>query len=165
MKETSQDDVLATLAGWPGIWTGEGVNHEKQTFKALLVARSLFKGTGTLLWFRAEGMDGTLYHEEVALLGGGIDQKMFMATANTNLPFLQTFSSSGRVSAEARLDLHHGDPSRLESFRETVTLHLQDNGRLLFAFAWAMPGETMQDRSSVMLTKTDKPAPAGCPLR
>ena len=62
-------DVLTVLQQSPGTWRGSGINHDNERFDAVLVARRLFDSGGVLMWFRATGEDGTVYHEEVALLG------------------------------------------------------------------------------------------------
>jgi hypothetical protein len=160
--ETSGSDVLREIKAWRGTWRGRGINHENESFDGVLVAREVF-GTGVLLWFRASGTDGTVYHEEVGLLGSGVDGRLTLATANTNLNFVQRFD--GEAGPSRVVAVHHGDQASEQGFRETLTLRLEDDGGLTVAFAWAMPGEGIRERSAVTLSRVDTPPPDSSPVR
>ncbi len=157
--------VIGELSAWSGVWEGGGINHEKQHFNAMLVARPLFGRTGMVLWFRALGLDGERYHEEVALLGPGMTQTLQMLSVNTNLPFAQEFQSPHTVAVADGIAFHHGDHSNVASFRETISLTLVADDLLRFAFLWGMPGEPVAARSSVDLARSCSQVPDACPLR
>lgn len=146
----------------PGVWRGSGINHEKERFDAVLVARPLFDSGGLMIWFRASGEDGTIYHEEVALLGPDGAGGLAMMAANTNIPFVQRFE--GPAAGAASLAVHHGDHSGDGGFRETIRLSIDAAGVLTLAFDWAMPGEAMAERSAVPLKPSSDPPPADAPV-
>ena len=159
----SASGLFECLRGWPGTWAGQGTNHAGEQFRAVLATRGLFGKPNLLLWFRAAGLDGTIYHEELALIGPAIEGGVTMTSANTNIPFLQRFDASS-VADPARIELHHGDHARRDSFRETITLAIGEDGRLHVAFSWGMPGDAIAERSSVTLARSETPLPADAPL-
>ncbi|MFZ1990241.1 MAG: hypothetical protein WAW96_10770 [Alphaproteobacteria bacterium] len=154
-------DLVETLSSGSGFWTGDGINHQNQTFHALLLVRRLFGAQPALLWFKAAGDGGVVYHEEVSLFGPGMDGSLTMVSANTNIPFVQEFGSSARGGA---FDFHHGDHSRHDTFREIVSFDLISTGEVRLTFKWGMPGEVVSDRSSAKLTRSNAP-PSDAPIR
>ena len=163
MRVEMKNSVLVTLGTWSGIWEGDGINHEQQSFHAVLVARPLFGNQSIILWFRAAGLDGKRYHEEVSLLGPGIDTALSMASVNSNMPFVQQFVAHALAQAEI-VEVHHGDHSNVQSFRETVSLQEQ-GGNIRMSFLWGMPGEQVVPRSSVVLSRSEAALPSTSPLR
>jgi len=147
----------------------EGCYHEGQPFQATLISRRLFETAHFILWFRAESLDGERYHEEVSLIGISETGDLVMASANTNIPYLQLFdelppsSVSTRGSNTTRLS--HGDATRTDAFRETISLSLTETDELKYSFAWAMPGEALKDRSAAVMVRHDVVVPPNAPIR
>lgn len=158
-------NVLDLLKTWPGVWEGQGINHEQQQFKSVLVARPLFKGGATVFWFSARGLAGELYHEELGILGGSMAGATCMTSANTSVPFLQSFDSAGSDKSAAFLQLLHGDHSSDGGFRETLTFEAEKPEVIRVSFLWGMPGEPVAERSAVSLTQSKSPVPESCPLK
>jgi hypothetical protein len=157
--------LLECLRCWPGTWAGEGINHAGERFRAVLAARGLFGKSNLLLWFRATGLDGTIYHEELALIGPAIEGGLTMTSANSNIPFLQRFDAPDTSTNLTSIELRHGDHGRRDQFRETLALGIDQNQRLSVAFSWGMPGEELAERSAVTLSRSQTPPPPDAPLR
>lgn len=167
MTTAQEEGVLSKLRNWDGVWIGFGINHEQQKFNATLVARPLFAGRGTLTWFVAVGEGGQIFHEELSLITNAIDNELTMVSVNSNLPFLQVFTSPNAHTLHqySPMQLFHGDQAEATGFREIITIQAQPDEGILYSFSWAMPGETMQERSSVVLYKKKDHPPTCCPLR
>ncbi len=150
---------MSQFPGLPeGYFSGRGINHEGQNFTGSLALRRITGGY--LLWFRAQGDRGEVFHEESVLIAQNPAGGLLMTSLNTNFPGLQTFNGA---ATEMGLVFSHGDTTTLEGFRETVTISVKDNQVLGYSFAWAMPGQPMEARSAVVMQPTAT-APAGCPL-
>lgn len=159
--------TIETMHSWDGVWRGQGTNHERQTFRAQLVARTLFGGKSTLVWFNARGLDGTTYHEEVALLGATMGPHLHMTSANSNLPFVQQFSTipDANKSSRSEVVFHFGNVTEGDTFRETVAFEAVDSQAIRVTFSWGLPGEDFAERSSVVLNPATRELPPECPLR
>ena len=159
--------TIKVMHSWDGVWRGQGTNHERQTFNAELVARTLFGGKSTLVWFSARGLDGTIYHEEVALLGATMGPDLHMTSANSNLPFVQQFSTIAHASESSKNEVifHFGNVVAGDTFRETVAFEAIDPQAIKVTFSWGLPGEDFAERSSVMLSPATRELPPECPLR
>lgn len=149
----SETPILAS-----GCYTGHGINHEGQNFTGTMVIRAI--ASGHLLWFRAQGDDGEVFHEEFVLIAPSPAGGLSMTSLNTNYPSLQSFTGT---QSETGYIFNHGNPGELNSFRETVTINHDPAGGLGYAFAWGMPGQPVEARSSAVMHATDT-TPPGCPI-
>jgi len=140
------DPFLQTLCARAGFYRGTGINHEGQTFTGSLVIRPAFGGAA--LWFRAEGAGAELFHEEIVLIGGTFTGGLTMTSLNTNVPAAQHFVSETADAGGASFVTPDFDKPNM--FRERVTLGFTKDG-ITYAFAWGMPGQPVEDRSSALL--------------
>src|SRR3989344_2177294 len=123
--------AMTTLASRSGTYTGEGINHENQKFRAV-------------------GEAGTVYHEEHSLLGPSPDGSPSLWVMSTNHPLVFEHRFAG-VTANTNTDLlafQLGDPKDKNFFRETIELELWKNGDLSYRYHWGMPGESCEPRSA-----------------
>jgi hypothetical protein len=144
------------------MWSGKGLNHEGQTFNAVLVGRPLYGGA-MAVWFSARGLAGELYHEELGVLGADAEGRPLFTSSSTSVPFMQVYSSP--VAITEKVELHFGDHADLQSFRETLLLELMQPGRLRVSFSWGMPGDAVAEKSSVTVERTEASPPENCPLK
>jgi len=152
------DAFLKNLSARAAFYQGSGTNHEAQNFTGSLVIRPAHGGAA--LWFRATGDDGEIYHEELVLIGAAFNGGLTMTSLNSNIPAAQHFVSEMTSADEARFITPDFEKPR--NFRERVTLLLNDSG-ITYSFAWGMPGQPIEDRSSATMIRTVG-TPAGCPL-
>jgi hypothetical protein len=134
--------LLPTLSGR---WTGSGLNHVSQPYTGRLIVNPINPGA-TILTFTATGADGEIYHTETILIG-----ETSAVSASNNLPGLATFALTHPTPETLTLTL--GDLTDESTFRETITLHLTPDLTLHQTYAWAMPGEPIQPRSTSHLTR------------
>jgi hypothetical protein len=143
------------LAEWVGKYRGGGDNHEGQSFDAVAELREVVDGRSLCLEFTATGVDGEVYHTEVSLIGADLfGGGLCLAQACSNIPGLTVHHSTDPVvAADGRLTevsfSFGGDDS---GFRQVLTLSSPQPGTLVYAFAWAMPGEPVEPRSKATLT-------------
>lgn len=152
---------LLSVSNLSVLWKGAGVNHVGEHFSAEFVIRPLFEGTGFLLWFRARGSDGTIYHEDVSLVGFDSHGREAMASVSTNIPYLQSFTAkANNASKIGRFEVCHGDVNDVSVFRERVSLESVDEHTIRYNFAWGMPGEEVLPRSSAALHPAPETPPS-----
>jgi hypothetical protein len=70
-------------------------------------------------------------------------------SVSNNIPGLASFLVTQPTSQSLVLTL--GNIEDAGTFREVITFRLQPGEELFHGYAWAMPGEPMQERSSALL--------------
>jgi len=155
-------DFLTPLRAAAGIYQGPGINHENQNFIGTLVIRPTFHH-GAVLWFRALGPSGEIFHEEISLIAPAITGGLALTSLNTNIPGLQTFRPESSSATQAHFI--DGDFASTEGFRERVTLTLNTDHSITSQFAWGLPGQPVEPRSEATMQPTAGPIPEICPLR
>jgi hypothetical protein len=150
------ENYLARLTA--ASYAGPGINHEAQKFTGHLVIRPAHGGA--LLWFRATGEAGEIYHEETTLIGKTFSDGLTMTSLNSNIPAAQHFASES--IAPDSCSFITGDFANPQTFRERITLSFAADG-VTYAFAWGMPGQAVEPRSSATMTATNQ-TPPGCPV-
>jgi hypothetical protein len=153
------NDFLAALRAKAGCYQGGGINHEAQTFIGALVVKALFGGV--LLWFRAQSETGEVFHEEIVLIGRSFTGGLSMTSLNTNVPAAQIFVGDALDAAQS--SFISGDFSNAQEFRERVSLAFGPTGEITYAFAWGLPGQDVEDRSTATMTPIND-LPSGCPI-
>jgi len=85
-----------------------------------------------------------IYHAETLLISD-----IAAYSASTNLPGIAHFAVTHPAPDTIHLTL--GDLANPQTFREVITLRLDPSGTLLHNFAWAMPNDPIQNKSSAHL--------------
>ncbi len=152
------NEFLAALRAKAGCHQGSGINHEAQNFTGTLVIRDSFGGA--LIWFRAQGETGKIFHEEIVLIGAAFSGGLTMTSLNTNIQAAQHFVSE--TATPTSCSFVSGDLANRQTFRELVTISLEGSA-ITYAFAWGLPGQTLEDRSTVTMHPIST-HPAGCPI-
>jgi hypothetical protein len=147
-------DCIAFLAKLCGTWEGSGVNHEGQSYTGQLILDPQINPLAMLLHFTATGADGAVFHRETLMIGVQPDGSTAAFSISNNIPGLASFRVT-QPSTES-LVLTLGDIEDPNSFRELITFRLEPGGELFHGYSWAMPGELMQDRSSALLTWSNR---------
>ena len=151
----TMDELSPLLRSYYGIYVGEGINHEGEKFKAEFTIFPLVGANSFSIEFRAEGMQGELFHEEKTVLASSTSDIPTLYVVSTNHPALfphelqrMTFSEEG---SEFIFAFNKAEDSQV--FREEVTLSLNHKGKIGYKYAWAPPGGIFQERSSVLMEK------------
>lgn len=142
-------DLLQALLDSPTRFAGDGVNHEGQAFRGVLVLQRLASDRGIMLHYTAE-VDGREVHAESTLLARG-EHGLCLWPVMSELPFVLPHLESSSTSSETRLVsvvFSSGPRENTERFREEITLALHRDGKLSYAHAWGMPGGAFEDRSA-----------------
>lgn len=147
---------VSKLARRAGVYFGEGINHEGQTFTGSLTIATLLGGRGISFAFKATGKDGDVFHEEFTTIAPTFCGEIVLFNLNTNLPGLvaHTLKRTETVSENVEtLEFLHGDLLDAQTFREKITVELHSNGSIGYKYAWGMPGGPFADRSAVVMAQ------------
>lgn len=150
-------NFIHTLASGPRSFQGEGINHEGQHFIGQLRVQSLVDGSAVLLSYVARLQDGTIVHEESALLGQHPDGLLCLWPVMSELPAVYPHRQRSATSQEHAdtVVFAFGDRDDRHSFREEISISVSRSGTLTYAHAWGLPGGEFGDRSSCRLVATD----------
>ena len=141
---------LNTLLRHCGTFAGHGINHEDQPFHGELVLQPMLDGRGLSAWFRATGIDGTVYHEEQAWIAPGADGALCLWGLSTNTPGVLEHRLAR--TGDGVLAFLHGDPHDDGGFRQRVTITLHHDG-VGWAYAWGLPSGPLEERSGVRMIR------------
>jgi hypothetical protein len=150
-------EILETLKKACGVYLGEGINHEGQTFTGRLSLEPLLAGRGFQINFSATEKDGKLYHQEASTIAPAMTEKLTLWNFNTNTPGLvphELRSASAKPSAISSLVFGFNSPQDDKAFREEVALDIWDSNSISYTYSWGMPGGEFKERSGVRMTKT-----------
>jgi hypothetical protein len=142
-------DSIAFLIELMGLWEGEGVNHEGQAYRGRMVVEPPMNQAAMLVRFVATGLDGAAYHREVLMAGLTAEGEEVAFSISNNLPGIVRFEMAR--PAPNHVVFTFGRLENNDSFREVITIRRDADGGIFHGFAWAMPGEAMQERSSARL--------------
>ncbi len=150
-------DLLRALASGPTSFQGEGINHEGERFTGQVRVQPLVEGAAVLLSYVARLQDGSLVHEEAALVGRQNDGTLCLCPVMSELPAVyphQQRSASSGEQAETMV-FAFGDRGERDRFREEISISLSKSGTLTYAHAWGLPGGEFADRSSCVLLASE----------
>ena len=150
MKKTA----LETLLNLKGTFEGPGLNHEGQKFRGVLTLTPQIAGKSATLDFRATTEDGAVLHQEHSLIGPSANEEPSLWIMSNNHPSVlehEYFEDDVAPGAQKTFSFRCGDFSRMDSFRETISIDLLTNGDLSYRYAWGMPGGEFKERSSARL--------------
>ena len=144
-------NLLGVLATGPTAYRGEGVNHEKETFVGALAVQPLEGGRAVLLSYSATLETGAVVHSESTLLGTGPDGRLCLWPVMSELPVVLPHTEVMIKSESGKYTLAvFGSGSRDDSatFREEITIRVNEDGSLVYSHAWGLPGGNFEARSS-----------------
>ncbi len=134
------EDLLARV----GAYGGHGINNEDQPFHGELSLTALPADAGTLLEYRATGIDGTEYHVELTWIAADDTGELGLWTVSSStahvsrLRLRRSFPTDG---TDRTLVFGTGDQADATTFRFEITLELWPDGTLGYRYAWALPGD------------------------
>ena len=147
-------DNIEKLSRFIGRYQGEGINHEGQPFKGMLFLSPVFGGKGFNLQFKAEGKDGSIYHQEESKLAPMMDGTLCLWNFNTNTPGLVPHElRKFENSDHSKFTFGFNQPSDTNSFREEITLELWSNGDISYSYSWGLPQGEFKERSALRMKK------------
>ena len=155
-------DFLLTKAG---SYSGEGVNHEGEPFKAEFNLKMIAGGHGGQISFRARHGELTFHEERTWIAQDLLHETPALWTISTNTPGvlrleLRTDDCPAHNSEiERAMSFALGDPTRLETFREEIRLEFMRDGAIRYEYSWGVPGEIFGSRSRSKLHKLERPLP------
>ena len=132
---------------------GRGVNHEQQAFEGSIEINTVAGGKGAQVSFKAVAENGSVFHEELSLIGPGLDGKPCLFVLSNNHPAVTPHQLRHESSDE---DVHSyvfgfGDVSNSNSFREEIRLDVFTDGSVGYKYSWGMPGGEFAVRSGVKM--------------
>ena len=136
--------VIEDLSARAGAYGGHGINNEDQPFHGELSLTPLPAEAGTLLQFRATGIDGTEYHVERTWIAADDTGELGLWTISSSTPHVsrlrlrRSFPTDG---TDRTLVFGTGDEADPSTFRCEITLELWPDGTLGYRYAWALPGD------------------------
>lgn len=150
-----QTDILKKFAG---SYAGVGLNHEEQKFNGVLSLHPSNELRSFRITFKATGPQGDIFHYEESTLAPSLTQKWTLWNLNSNTPGLTPHELTDAVQTDQayKLTFSFGDISQTSSFRETVTLALNNDQSLEYIYSWGMPGGEFKKRSAVRMSKNKK---------
>ncbi len=143
-------NCIAFLGKLAGRWEGAGINHEGQSYKGEITFDVPVNNSAAIIHCLATGTDGSVYHLETLMVGTEPGGACFAYSASNNVPGVVHFSITQPSPESIVFTL--GDLADLSNFREVITMRIEAESELFHGFAWAMPGEPMQERSSGRLS-------------
>jgi hypothetical protein len=144
-------NILSVLVSGPTAFCGEGINHEKETFTGALAVQPLEGGRAVLLSYSATLKIGTVVHSESALLGSGTDGRLCLWPVMSELPVILPHTEVMTNAEPGKYKLAvFGTGSRDDSatFREEISIQVNEDGSLVYSHAWGLPGGSFENRSS-----------------
>lgn len=138
---------------------GSSTAHDGSEFNGELELSPLPHGLGFQLSYQAEDKRRQLLHVEHSLIAFNPEGQLCLWNLNSNLQGLHVHSLSAQETLdEGGLLLHfdYGQPGSSEGFRERVSLGFYRDGGLSYTYAWGLPGEALDTRSSVRMYPTGK---------
>jgi hypothetical protein len=147
-----QTDILRNFTG---SYIGNGLNHENQKFNGAFSLNYSAELKAFKIVFKASGLQGEIFHYEEPTIAPSLMQKWTLWNLNSNTPGLlaHELTDSKQTDRAHVLTFTFGDISQTNSFRESITLQLNDDQSLEYTYAWGMPGGEFKQRSSVRMSK------------
>lgn len=137
-----------------GTYSGNGVNHEGEPFAGTFKLEPILAGRGFQIRYLATGRDGSLYHLEHSLITPDGNGELCLWNFNSNAPgMLPHRLEALRTEPSIGARFLYGDPAELNSFRERVTLTIDPDGSISYAYAWGLPGGEFSERSSLTMRR------------
>jgi hypothetical protein len=160
MGDLAIDSItLADFADWHGEYQGGGTNHEGEQFTASAAISAAGGGNALCLEFTAWSVDGEVLHGETSLIAWRSDlRRLCLAQTCSNIRGITVHDLADAQSADAgglgrAAFLFGGEDDGL--FRQVLALTRRDNGSLEYRFAWALPGETVSERSFAVMAPVE----------
>jgi len=149
-------EVFEALSKACGLYKGEGINHEGQTFMGRFLLKSVLDGRGFAIEFTATGKDGAIYHQEESTIAPALNEKLMLWNFNTNIPGLvphELRASTPKADCTASFVFGFNQPSEMNAFREEVALDIWPSGEVSYTYSWGLPGGEFKERSGLKMRK------------
>ena len=151
---TDHQPLMKALDFAFGTYSGTGTNHEGETFAGTFKLEPILAGRGFQLRYLATGKDGTLFHAEHSLITPDAEGQLVLWNFNSNSPGLLPHRLEAlRTEPAVGARFLFGDLDSLSGFRERITLTIEPDGAISYAYAWGMPGEELSERSAVTMRR------------
>lgn len=133
--------------------SGTGINHENQKFTGTFIASPVVGGKGLQVYFKAQGLNGEIFHEETSLLGPGFDGKPTLFVLSNNHPGVTPHSlkTMDQTADTQKYIFGFGDVANKNSFREEIALTVWSTGAVEYKYSWGLPGGEFQERSGAKM--------------
>ena len=159
--------IVDYLRGRAGVYAGEGVNHEGETFRADFHLKMIAGGNAAQISFRARHGETTFHEERTWIASDLMRDRVALWTISTNTPgVLNLELRDDRVSdggaetdVERSLAFAFGAPERNDAFREEIRLEFLADHSLNYIYLWGVPGEEFGPRSRSRLRKLEQRLP------
>lgn len=154
MSEPNAQALFKALDFAFGTYRGHGSNHENEAFAGTFKLEPILAGRGFQVRFLATAADGTLFHAEHSLIAPDEQGTLCLWNFNSNAPGMLCHRLEAiRQKDGLQASFVYGKLEDGASFRERVTLTINDDGSLRYAYAWGMPGGDFAERSALTLRR------------
>lgn len=145
--------LIAGLLALRGPLQGPGVNHEGQDFVGRLDITPLVFGKAALLTYTATAAEAGHLHAESTLVADDPAGRPCLWPVMEELPFVLPHPqlASTQTNDGVRYVFSSGPRDAVDMFREEIAITLMQDGSVIYAHAWGMPGGDFDERSSCHL--------------
>ena len=154
------ETILQALLLRQGHYRGRGVNHQAEPFIGEMHLEEVLGGRGLIVRYRAlsESRERVFY-QEYSVLAPSTEGLLVLSSLSDQSPGLIPLALRREEQGPdlRRAVFGYGRPTDEEKLRLELTLELKPERALGYRFAWGMPGEPLELRSSVTLEP--QPAP------
>jgi hypothetical protein len=151
-------NILGALAAGPKSFRGHGVNEENEAFAGELNVAVLEDGRAVMLGYTATLATGKIVHTESTLLAIGPNRKLCLWPVMSELPVVlphEEIAAMAEPPFTVTAVFASGPRGDTSAFREEITVQLNQDGSLIYAHAWGLPGGAFRDRSSCSMVPTE----------
>lgn len=141
---------MEKLFSLKGLYTGKGINHEGQSFKANFKIKTPAAGKGMAFTFEALGEGQTVFHSECSIIGMAMNGKPSLWVLSNNHPGVferPLKSQSTNADGCHEFIFAFGNRDERNTFREEIKLVINPDRSLGYTYFWGMPGGEFAERS------------------
>jgi hypothetical protein len=145
--------LISSLLALRSPLVGSGVNHESQSFVGRMEVAGLVLGKAAMLTYTATAADDGHLHAESTLLAEGPTGTPCLWPVMEELPFVLPHPQVESIKTDEGMKFvfSSGPRDARETFREEIVITLKQDGSVIYAHSWGMPGGDFDERSSCLL--------------
>ena len=124
-----------------GHYEGEGMDGDGEQLASQLTIDAMQAGNGIAVTLMATRSDGTLYHDERALLVSGASNYITLTNTFPNIHELALHATKALDDGGIRCMFRRGDVKRKSSLPIELAIELWGNGDVGFSYTWGLAGQ------------------------
>jgi hypothetical protein len=124
-----------------GHYEGEGMDSEGAQLASLLTIDAMQGGNGIAVTLMATRSDGSIYHDERALIVAGASNYVTLTNTFPNIHELALRSTKALDDGGVSCMFRRGDVKRKSSLPIELAIELWGNGDVGFSYTWGLAGQ------------------------